>query len=37
VLENRWLLNALSLVASEERQLKLLTCEKFPELVEARK
>ena len=26
VLENRWFLNAVSLVASEDRQLNLLTC-----------
>ena len=37
VLEDRWLLNAASLVAQEERQLKLVTCENEPEIVEARK
>ena len=37
VLENRWFLNAVSLVASESRQLNLLTCENEKELVAARK
>lgn len=37
MLENRWLLNAVSMVASERRQLNLVTCEEEPDLVAARK
>lgn len=37
ILENRWLLNAASLVAQEQRQLDIVTCSQEPELVAARK
>ena len=37
MLENRWLLNAVSMVASERRQLNLVTCQEEPDLVAARK
>ena len=37
ILENRWFLNAASLVAQEQRQLNLVTCSQEPSLVSCRK
>lgn len=36
VLENRWFLNALTMVSAEERQIDLLTCQFDPEIVKMR-